>query len=617
MPTSGCNVSGPCRSALLCALIALLVLGLFGGAILNGFTSWDDNHYVTQNPMVTDPDAAAVGRLFTSFQFCNYHPLTILSFMVEHALVGLSPWLYHLDNVLLHAVAAVLAFLLARRLLEDDLGAFLAAVLFAVHPLKVESVAWIAERKGLLCAVFYLGSLFAYLESLDQASPSRARWLRVVSLAAFLGALLSKVLAITLPGALVVLLAVRRKLEPRRLAVLLPFAALSVVFTLVGVVAQQADGAIQGLHGGGLLAHGLSIVKAIGFYTLKVLVPTRLSPRYMLEPALGPFEPLVLLGCLSVLFLATALVWGWRRDRVVFAGVALALVTWAPVSGVVASSTLVADRYLYLPLLGLALAAARLRAWPAARRVAPLSLGILALWFAAFTPGRVEVWKNSLTLWSDALREDPRNPFAQNQLSVVHLERASYAEAAASAIEAARHGFARPGYLFNLCMAYRGLGDGGRELSTAQTILEGDPEFLPARFVVLRHLARQGKLPECDQLLAEIAAKFPGDAGVAAARGFIEEARGNLEAALGAYLQSISLRGGDPETLLSAAVLLARMGDLERALRTAESTSHLQGAFSPGARERLDELVARVDEAGVPAAGAAAREIRGRVTGGS
>ncbi len=586
-----------------------MVLVLFGRAAWNGFTSWDDNHYVTQNPTVTAPTWEAIGSLFTSFQFCNYHPLTLLSFVAEHAVVGLKPWLYHLDNVLLHAAVSILVFLLARSWLERDAPAFLAALIFTVHPLRVETVGWIAERKGLLCAAFFLGSLFAYTTSLKAGSGRARRAGYAASLALFVGALLSKVLAITLPGALIALHLCRRDLDRRRALALAPFGVLSILLAWIGVEAQAADNAIKGLHGGSLAAHGLSIFKTIGFYAWKSLVPVQLSPRYMLEPAAGLLDPFVMLGITVSLGLAAAAVWGWKRNRTVFFGIAFAGATWLPVSGIVASSTLVADRYTYLPAVGLSLVLGELALRQRLRRVMVPVLGAFVLWCCALTPARVSVWSDSLTLWTDALRENSTNPFAFNQLSAAQLNEGRYGEAAAAAMDAARHGFARPCYLFNLCMAYRGLGDLARELDTARTILEGDHDFLPAWLVVLRRLTEEKRFEECGAEISRLLAAHPDDAGLVAARGAIEEAKGNLEGALLEYLRSITLRPGDPEVLLSAAVMLARLGDLGRALRTAESTSRLSGSLSPGAHERFRELALRVEERAGPEAGALVRDF--------
>ncbi|MBI4600339.1 MAG: tetratricopeptide repeat protein [Planctomycetes bacterium] len=582
------------------AALALTGLALFGSAAGHGFTSWDDDLYVTRNPAIRDLSIDGVFRLFAAPSICNYHPLTLLSFTLEHAAVGFDPWLYHVDNVLLHLAAALLAFELARRWLGSGAGAVLAAALFLAHPLRVESVAWVAERKGLLAAVFCLASLLAYTAHLDAAPGGRRGRLYAVSLALFLLALLSKVSAVSLPAALLVLLVARQGLTGRAALGLAPFAALAALFAAIGYLAQAADGAVKGLHGGSLGSHLLTPFAALAFYAEKLVVPVVLSPRYVLAPAAGPGDPRVLvgLGIAAVLALAA---WGsLRRERKAFLGIGLFAAAWAPVSGIAPSSTIAADRYLYLPAFGLflALGAALGGAAPGGRRwIDPLRRAGFAAaclflgWCAVLTPSRVEAWRDGEALWTDALRQDARNPFARNQLSVEMLARGRYAEAAAEAAEAGRLGLREPRHLFNLALAHRGLGDPEWELETARAILRIDPGFVPAWLVVARRLREDGDLDGCERELDRLLAERPDDAGLLLERGRLEEARGRTEQALALHLAALERRRDDAEAILGAGVLLARLGDRPRALRCLERALDLEGGvLPPGAVERLAEL---------------------------
>jgi tetratricopeptide (TPR) repeat protein len=592
------------RAALPGALIFLLGLVLFGGAVGNGFTSWDDDHYVTRNPLIRDPSPAGVGRIFTSFSICNYHPLTLLSFTAEFAAAGLDPRLYHLTNVLLHAIASLLAFRLARAWIGSEPAALLAALLFLAHPLRVESVAWVSGRKDLLCGVFYLGALLAYTRHVD--APSRARWGAALALAVL--ALLSKAMAVTLPVAMLLLLVARGKLDRRRVLEVLPFAAAAALFAWLGVLAQAADGAVKGLHGGGVVSHALTVPKAIAFYAEKLVWPLRLSPRYVIEPARGPGDPAVLAGAaliaIGILVAARSL----RGRRVAFLGLAFFAAALAPVSGIVPSSTIAADRYLYLPAFGLflALAAAATSGAesrrPLARRAGWAGIAAAGTFLVAFsflTPARAAAWRSDATLWADALREDPRNPFAHCQLALARMEEGRWEEALAHATRSAELGLREPRQLHVIAVAARGLGDGRREIETARTILQIDPAFAPAVAVVARHEREAGRLDECEKVLAQASARSPDDPDLLAARGALEEARGNLEGALFLHLRAIEVRPGDAEALLSASALLLRLGDAARAFGAAERTIGLQGfALLPGPAEALGRLVAAARSSG-------------------
>jgi tetratricopeptide (TPR) repeat protein len=588
------------------APVALVVLGalLYAGALQNGFTTWDDDIYVTRNPLIRDVSWSGALRLFTGFSNCNYHPVTYLTYWLEHALVGETPWLYHLDSVLLHLVASVLAFGLARRWLKDEAAAFLSALLFLAHPVRVESVAWVAERKDVLCAVFYLGSLIAYSDYL--AKEAKGRYL--VALGLFLLAILSKAMAVSLPGVLALLLLWRGASARRRWLGLLPFFALGAFFAWIGILAQASDGAVTALHGGSWLNHFLTIPKALFFYAGKLIFPLRLSPRYLLEPATGALDGQSLLG-IALMMACITMAWrSFHRGRVAFLGIGFFALAWAPVSGLIPSSTLVADRYLYLPafglflLLGMAVAREGKKGPGLKPPLARPAAACFCLLFPAcliLTPLRVDVWRDGGALWHDALRENPRNPFAFNQLSLFYLDKGRYGEAAAAALEAARLGLRSPEQLFGLCMAYRGLGDGEKELATAKGILAGAPKFVPAWLVVLRRLREDGQAGQARKLLDELMVELPEEPGLLAARGSLERSEGNHEEALRFYLRSIELRPGEPEALLGASVALALLGDGGRALDLAQGTLAMPGGMlPPGGREELKALVQAVEKTG-------------------
>ena len=594
----------PRRAVVYQAVILAAGLVVFGPAVRNGFTDWDDDIYVTRNPLIADATPSGVLRLFTTFHACNYHPLTYLSYMAEHALVGLDPWLYHLDSVLIHLGASIVAFRLARRWLSSEAGAFLTALLFLLHPLRVESVAWVAERKDVLCGLFYLASLLAFTRRLDTGSVRALGG----SLFLFVLALLSKVMAITLPAVLVLLLVARREPLRPRIRELLPFCALGIVFAVVGVLAQASSGAIHGLHGRSLARHVATVLEAVAFYASKLVLPVHLSPRYVVEPASGLLDPGAVAGAALLAALGIAAGASFRRDRTVFLGAGFFLVTWAPVSGIVPSSTIVADRYLYIPAFGLFLAAlgplAARAARPGGRGVRVARLGVAALLAATAILGgaaalRVGAWRDGLALWTSALAENPDNPYAHNQLFLAYYRDGRLAEAEQAARRSIELGLSEPRHAFNLCLAHRELGEKEEELERARAIIGKDSSFVPAWLVVLRQEREAGRLEVCEKTLEGLLEKAPVDAGLWGARAEILVARGRAEEALMAYLRSIELRPGDVEVLLGAAATLMALGDGERALDLAARSVALGGPYlHAGPRERLGLLVSEAERKG-------------------
>lgn len=184
-------------------LLLVVTACVFAPSLGNDFTNWDDEVYLTQNPFVQNLSWRNLAALFTRTISGNYNPLVFVTFASEHALVGLWPPLYHLDNLILHLVCAFLVFRLLGRLGFSSSASLVAALWFAIHPMRVESVAWVAERKDLLYATFYLVALICYVGFLRGESTWRRAAGRVTALLVL--ALLSKVQAVSLPLALVVL----------------------------------------------------------------------------------------------------------------------------------------------------------------------------------------------------------------------------------------------------------------------------------------------------------------------------------------------------------------------------------------------------------------------------
>jgi tetratricopeptide (TPR) repeat protein len=564
----------------LAALLALSAAALFARAVGHDFTNWDDDHYLLKNPLFDRLSWAAVGEVFTSFICVNYHPLTILSYLLEFSIAGFEPWIYHLTNVLLHGAAAAAAYLLGRTWLESRPAAFLAALVFAVHPLKVESVAWISERKDVLCALFYFAALAFYGRRLDGGGAA-CYWL---ALAAFILALLSKAMAVSLPAVLVIYILARREGSLRRFAPLLPFWVLALLFAWLGVRAQASEEAIKGLHGGAPLWHALTLLKAVAFYAEKLLLPLRLSPLYVLEPARSLLEPRLIAGALIVLASAALMARSWRRRRIAFLGFGFFWASWAPVSGMVPSAMLVADRYMYIPSLGLLWIAAqavedlaRRSPAPAPRRLGRGAVLAAALLFAALTWRQLGVWADSVSLWRSALAENPENSVAWSQLAAAEVDAGHYEEAVRSVLRAVALGRREPDILFNLAAAYRGLEEREKELASARAVREAYPDHLLAALVEARHLRLAGSLEESEELLRRLALRHGEEPRILIALAEIEEARGRHGEALRLYLRALELRPRGVEALAGAASALLAEGDEERAARALEGALALKG----------------------------------------
>lgn len=380
--------------------------------------------------------------MLTGSSLGHWHPLTWMTLALDRAVWGPGPFGYHLGSVLWHVLNAALFFLLARRLLRPagrdaraaDLGALLAALTWALHPLRVESVAWVSERRDVVSGAFVLGTLLAWTIGAEAGdTPAGGRFRR---LAFVLGsaAMASKVFTVVLPGILLILDA-RLRGRPRWREKI-PWLAPVALSLGCNVAAQVSSGAAVTLSAFGLPARLLQAAFGLAFYARASVWPFGLSPLYETSATLTPlpFE----LSAVAVIAAAVAL-WTQRRRRpwLVQAAVAYALFA-LPALGLFKSGRMTAaDRYSYLPCLPLALLAGaaltRAAARPAARAVAVLALVLLA----AATHAQLPVWSSDVDLWTRACESSPLSYFARVRLSAAQSA-AGDAAAARTTLEEAQ-----------------------------------------------------------------------------------------------------------------------------------------------------------------------------------
>jgi tetratricopeptide (TPR) repeat protein len=413
------------RGLLHAALIVLTVVA-FSQAFGNGFTNWDDPDYITRNRLVHGFSLERLLWAFTHFHLYNYNPLHLVSYMVDFSLWDLDPRGYLLTSLCFHIGAGLLVLEVLLRLTGKPLVATLGAICFLVHPTRCESVVWLSERKDVLSGFFAVLSLWFYVrwQERDAERPvavSRSHWAwYCAALGAFLCALLSKSQLVTLPLVLMALDVFRRRISWSALVIeKLPFLALSAIFTVVtlaahaGIAVPTGDSAVES---------SLSLTRPLGalpHYVLHCLVPLGLSPYYDLLD----FSSLeILLGGVVLVALVVGSVVSLKGRRVFFMSSCWFGFFLLPVIGVVANTILIADRYLYLALIG--------PAWVVgdvlARYVRPVRLrvgiALVALVLSGLTWGYSERWRDSETLWAGVVDRYPDCSVAQANLGMHLLE---------------------------------------------------------------------------------------------------------------------------------------------------------------------------------------------------
>jgi tetratricopeptide (TPR) repeat protein len=577
-------------------VVAAVTALTFLPALPNDFVNWDDLEYFLQNPHYRGLGWANLRWMFTTAHQGQYIPITWLTLGLDYVLWGMNPRGYHLTALLFQTANAVLFYLLAHRLLalafrpptldrpsetqgrsdasDRDagqglvLGAATAALIFSIHPLRVESVAWIVERKDLLSGLFSLLTVLAYLKAVARGAGGRLHpgWFWA-SVGLFLLALLSKSVVVGLPLVLLALdfYPLRR---PRRIGLLVEKAP----FVLMSVAVGAAIFAVYGQHG---LMTGLDILSVparlallaygLCFYLVKTVLPWPLSPLYELRLPVRVLTPTYLVPIVAAAAISATLIAlrrRWPAGLTIWtAYVALLL----PVSGLFQNGhQIAADRFTYLPCLGWALLAGAGVTWcwrtrgedPVAHRRARLLVALSAttiVAFAALSTLQIRVWRDSETLWRHAIRLDPTSAFNHYHLGE--------ALSLLGKSEEARDEFRRA-----IVLAPEGITAKGRFLARLG-----------------RELQMAGDLEGAAQHYRAALLYAPTDETALNNLGMIYVRRGDDRAALDTFVRLLRATPKQPSTCHNVRVLAARVGMSPRELETCrkEGTLEADGAVPP------------------------------------
>ncbi len=513
-------------------MLALWIVGWLAYAPVLGYglLNWDDQSYVSENPAIATLSPAAVARLFSpsTIVVANWAPITLLSYAIDRALFGLDPGAFHRTNLLLHLVSAALVFVLFRKVAGSRVAAAIGAAVFLLHPIQIESVAWIAERKNVLSLPLALGAFLLELDGERRGSGRR----RVMALVLFALALMAKATVVVMPLFLIatfVLLDGERLGRAVRRA--LPYLLLSLAAGLVTLWTQGTAGAIKGYYGNSPILTAATMLRVIWLEVALFFDPRRLSPIYNPPIARSVLEPSVVLAGLGI---AAAVAAGWRFRR--RAPRAVFFATWyaiglLPVLNLVPLPHLMADRFLHVSSIGFAgLLALALTRFPAPVRVVAGSLVATACMIASRL--LLPVWSDSEHLWRFTLTRTPDAEAAHANLGVALAARGENAEA---------------------LVHYR-------------RALEIRPDYPEARLNLANALSRLGRTAEAESVYASAVAVTPGDADAHYNRGVARQNAGDRAGAEAAFEAALTVDPRHAQALNSLAVLKMQAGDAPAAL---------------------------------------------------
>jgi tetratricopeptide (TPR) repeat protein len=606
------------RGLLLFAIVAA-VLAVFWPALANGFVDWDDPSVILNNQNFRGLGSAQLGWMFSTFYWGHYQPLVWLSYALDYVRSvawsgdGLQPRAYHLTSLLLHAANAVLVYLLARRLLgaassrappplATSAAAAVVALLWAVHPLRVEPVAWVTGRGDVLCTFFVLLAGLAFLKAASPAGPGRrAAWI-VLAVIAYGCSLLSRAMGTTLPVILILLdvyplrrLGGGRGRWFRRAArgvwlEKLPFFLLAGSAAVLAFFAKSASGSTVAIEHFGLAQRAVLASYGLVFYVHKTLLPLALSNIYELIRPMNIWLVHYVLPAGALLAAVLALVLLCRRRPGIRMSALCYAILVAPVLGFVqAGNQEAADRYAYLPSIPLMLVAGGALLWTwrtiGMHRAGNTALVMLATAAiascAALARQQCHVWQSTATLWDHAAATDPGSSIALNGKGFVQLEQHQYDEAIPLFRRAIAIQPANEQAHHNL---WKALADQGRTdglLAAYHDSIRVYPNFVDAHYNLGAFLGRRG---DTEGALSEYTAALrlrPDHSKAHTNLGLILAGRGDLAAAEDHYQAALR---SDPQNVAARhglALLREEQGRLPEAVAELRAAQRIDPSYAP------------------------------------
>jgi len=580
------------------SVFLLLGLLIYGPSLQNDFVNFDDGPLIYENALLPDTTLPSFGKIFLTYDPELYVPLTTLSYKINYLLRGLDPFGYHLGNLLLHTLNALLVvwftYVMLRRPArsfetpsaslrapQDDAGwssrsmfvAIACGLLFLVHPLHTEAVAWASARKDLLSAFFFLGSLIAYVCHAERSSspyPSSTSSLRsdsaqddtagaktkhgfILSLTLFLLGLLSKITIVLLPFVLLLIDWYQgRRMDRKTFIEKIPFAVLSVLFLVIafhGKVGRMSAIALW-------WEKFLLACKGMAFYLQKLLLPTELSVLYPFTDPIALTNPDLLLSVLVVIILSVAAFWSTRKTKAPLFALGFFLLTLLPSfasltreHNAVIDFYFASDRYTYLPsiafffLVCLLLSSINWKKFsilqpssasgglrPASNyqfSIPSIVIGIIILTFGTLSHTQSMVWQNTNTLFKNVLTHYPNSSVAHAKIGDVLFEQGN----AEDALEAYKNSVSiRPNALayYKIGLLMLQVGNTDQAILALGMAIEASPNDTPSYVLLAQLLAREGKREEAVAILTRLfSQKFSLREGKEEARELLRELQGN------------------------------------------------------------------------------------------
>ncbi|MDY6861633.1 MAG: tetratricopeptide repeat protein [Thermodesulfobacteriota bacterium] len=418
------------KKIFLISILILIISFCYFNTLNNEFLDYDDDIYIVNNYLIKNLNYQNIKRIVFGYYFSGHYPLLLFSYAFEYLLWDLNPVGYHITNLLFFTFSNILIFFIILAIVAENQKKFFIAsitsLLFATHPVHVESVTWLSERKDVLFAFFFLFSFYLFIKF---HKTKKNRYF-LFSFSTFIIACLSKSTAVVFPLLLLPYSYFFCKKDEMKkiLTVSIPYFLVSLFFLFIAIKSGQSSGNIKAYPTDNFFINTLFALKIVGVYLYKLTLPFNLIPRYVFDVEKEFYQLDTIFFILLFCGFIAILLRNFRKNKYISFGIIWFLITLLPTSNIIPLSNLMGDRFMYLPSIGFfMLISATLVKYRKPFLYFLLSLLIISL--SLLTVKQNGVWENSLTFWTYNLNHEPRNAIAHNNLGNYYFQREEFKNA--------------------------------------------------------------------------------------------------------------------------------------------------------------------------------------------
>lgn len=556
------------NTLLFIGITILITFLAYYNSLKNGFTNWDDDLYVTDNPFIRALSAESIKNFFSSFRNGNYHPLTWLSLAIDYKIAELKPFQYHLTNLLLHIGNTIIVFFIVKKLFQNIRIAFASALLFGLHTIHVESVVWIAERKDVLYTFFFFLSINSYLNYLNKLHKKHL----VLSLLFFILSAFSKGQAVSLALSIIAIdIFKQRNIRSKNIIIeKIPYLLIAFIFGAIAIKAQHSAEAIFDNSSRNFFDRILFASYGFVNYVLKLIYPFKLSAIYPYPPKgkIGIEFWACLLACIALIYFTAK---SLSKNKILFFCITFFTVNIFFVLQLIpVGNALMADRYSYIPSLGFFILLAyyfnKLVENKKYKFLVSIGFTIYLGILFTLTINRNKIWESSVTLWTDTTKKYPQAEVAWNNLGSTFNNSNKYAEAIQCYDNALK---ANPLYAdaySNRGMSKKNAGDYKNAITDLDQSIKLKPINVFAYATKGTTLIYLNDLPAASACFEKALDWDPNSAEALSGRGVVKTKNKDLTGALDDLNRSVMLRPNHPETISNRGIAKAEAGDLQGAI---------------------------------------------------